>query len=134
MTEYPRLKRLFPRQVAVGDAGAREISEAVQAAAKLLGRGKDVGRLEISLVGKRRKSQYTFDVLAGECRVAEGASESPDLQIVVPEEALVEIANGTLSPVDAYLTGRMELTGDIEFGKRQYAKLMDRGNLAELPV
>lgn len=134
MIEYPRVKRLFRRQVVAGEAGPSEIAEVMQAAAKLLGRGKDVGRLHVSLVGKRRRSQYTFDILAGECRVAEGAAETPDLEIVVPEDALVEIANGTLSPVDAYLSGRMEISGDIEFGKRQYAKLMDRGSVPDLPM
>jgi putative sterol carrier protein len=134
MIEYPKLKRLFRRELSVGEAGASEISEAVEAAAKLLGRGKDVGRLQLRLVGGRRRSAFTFDVLGGECRVAEGAAETPNLEIVVPEDALVEIANGRLSPVDAYLTGRMEITGDIEFGKRQYAKLMDRGSLPDLPI
>jgi putative sterol carrier protein len=125
---------LLSRDVGSGEARSKDISDSMQAAAKLLGRGRDVGRLHVSVVGGRRNGQFTFDVLNGNCTVTESAAESPDLEVVVREDALVEIANGTLSPVDAYLSGRMEIAGDLEFGKRQYAKLLGRGSLGDLPV
>jgi putative sterol carrier protein len=53
---------------------------------------------------------------------------------VLSHETWVELANGDLSPVDAYLAGRLELTGDVEFAKRQYAKVKARGMIDELPV
>ena len=44
-------------------------------------------------------------------------------------------ALGTITQqIAAYLTGRMEITGDIEFGKRQYAKLIGRATVDDLPV
>lgn len=132
--EFPRVRRVLGRDLGSGEARTKDISEAMQAAGKLLGRGKDVGRLQVNVVGGRRKGQFTFDVLNGDCKVTEGVGERPDLEVVVPEDTLVDIANGTLSPVDAYLAGRMEITGDIEFGKRQYAKLLERGSVEDLPV
>ena len=134
MTEYPRLRRLLPRKTRPGEAGPTDIASAVDAAAKALARGKDAGQLQVSLVGKRRPNHYTFDVRDGDCRVTEARSEAPDLEIVVTDDVLLEMAEGTLSPVDAYLMGRMEVTGDIEFGKRQYAKLMERGTIENLPA
>jgi putative sterol carrier protein len=65
--------------------------------------------------------------------VAEGSADERNLEVVVSEETWVEMANGDLSPVDAYLAGRMEVTGDLEFAKRQYAKAMSRGTAEDLP-
>jgi putative sterol carrier protein len=134
MGDYPKVKRLFPRVLKASELRPTEIKESVEAAAKLLGRGKDVGRLQLRLVGEGRPTSYTFDVLAGECRVAASEAEEPDLDLVVSQDTWLEIANGSLSPVDAYLTGRMEIAGDIEFAKRQYAKVMTRGSVEDLPV
>jgi putative sterol carrier protein len=133
MHEFPRVKRLFPRKLKAADVGASEIAESMESGARLLKRGKDVGRLEVRLVGKSGSRAFTFDVLGGECRVTQGTSDERDLEIVVSDETWVEIANGDLSPVDAYLTGRMEVTGDLDFAKRQYAKALSREAAEELP-
>ena len=133
MSEYPKLKKLFARKVEPGDVRVSDIEASVKAGAKLLERGKDVGQIELRLVGGRADRSYTVDVVAGSSRVAPGRADEPNLQLVVPESTWVEIANGDLSPVDAYLTGRMEVAGDLEFAKRQYAKAMSRRGAEELP-
>jgi putative sterol carrier protein len=133
MTEYPKVKRLFSRKLAPADVGPAEIALSMESAARLLKRGKDVGRLEVRLLGKQGSSSYTFDVLAGDCRVTKGSSGDQDFEIVVSEATWVEIANGDLSPVDAYLTGRMQLSGNLEFAKRQFAKGIARGGIEDLP-
>jgi putative sterol carrier protein len=133
MSEFPKVRRLFPRKVKAGEVSASDIADSMESGAKLLKRGKDVGRLEVRLVGKGGRRTYTFDVLGGDCRVKQGAADEPDVEIVVSNETWVEIANGDLSPIDAYLTGRMEVTGDLEFAKRQYAKATSRNVPEELP-
>lgn len=133
MNEFPTVKRLFPRKMEAAEVRVSDIAESMESGAKLLKRGKDVGRLEVRLVGEGASRSYTFDVLGGDCRVTQGTSEDRDLEIVVSDETWVAIANGDLSPVDAYLTGRMEVTGDLEFAKRQYVKVMSREAAEELP-
>lgn len=133
MNEFPNLKRLFPRKMQAAELRVSDLTESMESGAKLLKRGKDVGRLEVRLLGKSGSRSYTFDVLAGDCRVTQGTSDERDLEIVVSEETWVDLANGDLSPVEAYLTGRMEVTGDLEFAKRQYAKAMSRRAAEELP-
>jgi putative sterol carrier protein len=134
MAHYPSIKRLFPRKLEASEASASDFDESMQAGAKLLGRGKDVGRLQVRLLGERGSRYYTFEVLGGECRVTKARSDDVDFELVVSSETWVELANGDLSPVDAYLAGRLELTGDVEFAKRQYAKVKARGTLEDLPV
>ena len=47
----------------------------------------------------------------------------------VPEvRSLGEIAAGRLSPVDAYLMGRLRFRGDLRYAKRVYARTADKGN------
>jgi putative sterol carrier protein len=133
MSEFPSVKRLFPRKLTAAEVSSSDIAASMEAGASLLKRGKDVGRLEVRLIGKRGSNSYTFDVLGGECRMRKGSPAESDFEVVVSEETWVEIANGDLSPVDAYLTGRMELSGDLEFAKRQYAKVMARGSAEDLP-
>jgi putative sterol carrier protein len=134
MTEFPSIKRLFPRKLAAAEASPSDIAASMESAARHLKRGKDVGRLEVRLIGKQGSSSYTFDLLAGDCQMSKGSPAEPDFEVVVSEETWVEIANGDLSPVDAYLAGRMELTGDLEFAKRQYVKAMARGSAEDLPI
>jgi putative sterol carrier protein len=133
MSEFPRVKRLFPRKVQAAEVSASDIAQSIESGAKLLKRGKDVGRLEVRLIGKSGSRSYTVDVLGGDSRVTQGTSDERDLEIVVSDETWVDIANGDLSPVEAYLTGRMEITGDLGFAKRQYAKAMSREAAEELP-
>ncbi len=134
MTEFPTLKRLFPDKVAKGKATKKDISAAVEAAAELLKRGKDVGNVELRVVGSKGRRSFTLDVRDGECLVEEAGSEARDLRVAASEDTWVEIANGDLSPVDAYLTGRLELAGNLGFAKRQFAKLMSRGDIDALPI
>ena len=45
---------------------------------------------------------------------------------------MAEIAKGDLSPVDAYLAGRLEVHGDLDFGKRLFARLAAKTGDKEL--
>jgi putative sterol carrier protein len=131
--EYPKLRRLFPRKVTTAAIKPADFDQPMQSAAQLLKRGKDVGRLGVRLLNSRGSRAYTFDVLGGDCRVTQGVAEDLDLEVVVDEDTWREIANGDLSPVDAFLAGKMEISGNMEFGKRQYAKAASRGDLEEMP-
>ena len=134
MTDYPRLRRLFAKRKAVGEVSAADVASSMESAAKLLKRGNDAGTMELRVLGDRAQRAFTFDVLPGDCRVKEAGTESPSLRVVLTDATWAEIASGDLSPVDAYLTGRLEVAGDLGFAKRQYAKLISRGDVDELPI
>jgi putative sterol carrier protein len=134
MSDYPRLKRLFTNKAAAKEASAADVASSMESAAKLLKRGNDVGTVELRVLGDGAERAFTFEVLPGDCRVREAGTESPSLRVVLTDATWAEIANGDLSPVDAYLTGRLEVAGDLGFAKRQYAKLISRGDVDELPI
>jgi len=134
MSNYPRLKRLLAAKMSTKEASAADVSASMESAAKLLKKGNDAGTLELRVLGGRADRSFTFDVLPGDCHVKETGSESPSLRVVLTDTTWAEIASGDLSPVDAYLSGRLEVAGDLGFAKRQYAKLISRGDVSELPI
>jgi putative sterol carrier protein len=134
MSDYPRLKRLFAAKMTVEEVSPADVSTSMESAAQLLKRGNDVGALELRLLGGKADRSFTFSVLPGDCRVKETGTESPSLRVVLTDATWAEIASGDLSPVDAYLSGRLEVAGDLGFAKRQYAKLMSRGDVSDLPI
>jgi putative sterol carrier protein len=134
MSDYPRLKRLLAAKINVEDMSPADVSTSMESAAQLLKRGNDVGALEIRLLGGQSDRSFTFSLLPGECRVEETGTDSPSLRVVLTDATWAEIASGDLSPVDAYLSGRLEVAGDLGFAKRQYAKLMSRGDISDLPI
>lgn len=133
MSDYPRLKRLFAAKT-VDETTPADISTSMESAAQLLKRGNDVGILEVRLLGREADRSFTFSVLPGDCQVKETGTESPSVRVVLTESTWAELASGDLSPVDAYLSGRLEVAGDLGFAKRQYAKLMSRGDVGDLPI
>lgn len=49
----------------------------------------------------------------------------PDVRIVVRQDAWLEIAQGKLSPFDAFVSGRLQVGGDIGLAKRLVKHLSD---------
>ncbi len=88
-------------------------------------------RLASELQGTSERGILQFRVLDGATRhvwclrlkdktVAQPGptEETPDLEIVLRQDTWQEIACGQLSPVDAYLGGRLRVRGDYEMAKR----------------
>lgn len=55
---------------------------------------------------------WTVTVVDGAVSVAEGAGEA-DCTIVASEETLLKIARGEASATTAYMTGKLEINGDM---------------------
>ena len=71
MPDFPKIKRLLPSRPRASAVTKADIAASMQSAAKLLKSGKDVGRLQVRLMGEESTSRgFTFDVLAGECQRA----------------------------------------------------------------
>jgi putative sterol carrier protein len=122
MKKYAKIKRLFKTSVSANRVGASQVDESMKALSHLLKRGKEIGRFQIKISDKRKVSHYCLDLLSGECRLGKTTMSDTHFAVATSKETWAEIAAGDLSPVDAFLTGRMEVEGDLSFGKRLYAK------------
>lgn len=125
MSTYAKLNRIIDRSKDISALTENDIDSSVQFLSENLARatGKDVGRLGVTVYDKDHTSHYCLDLVGDECRFVKQQAEDSRFGISVTKETWVEMVSGELAPMDAFLMGRMALSGDIDFGRRLYAKL-----------
>lgn len=123
MNRFALLKPLAERRR--DDAG-----DALRNLARQLADTSERGRIRLRLVGRTEDESQTWDVELAPRRgakVAKGAragkasrraGKAPDLEIVTRAETWDGIAEGSLSPLEAFLCGKLRLRGDSELAKR----------------
>ncbi len=131
MQKFAKVKPLFINPAKVKGVSNTHIKQSVDSLAQMLKKGKEKGRFQIRLLGKGRTAAYCLDMDSGECNVTTKSMPDSDLEIITNKEDWLEMAKGKLSPVDAFVSGRMELHGDLELGKKLLARVS--GRRQELP-
>lgn len=127
MPGYAKLKSLVDVPAGSKKAMAREINKAVRGLATALEKERAAGRFRVVMLGKAKETTFNVDHGGAKSKVTSGAEGKANFEICGSEETLAEIAAGRLSPVDAYLTGRLQVRGDLEYGKRVYARVAAPG-------
>ena len=56
----------------------------------------------------------------GTCATREGASGSPDVSITMEDEDLVSLMKGELNGMTAFMTGKLQLEGDLMLAQRMF--------------
>ncbi len=126
MRNYAKLKSLG--ELPVGKkATAQQIKKAAGALASALKKESSARRMRFVLLDKGKKTTFSIDHGGGKSKASRNARGKADFEVRGSNETLSEIGAGRLSPIDAYLTGRLEIHGDLEYGKRIYARLAARG-------
>lgn len=133
MSEYAKLRRVMERPDDISALAEKDVDASIQSLGEGLakGRGKDVGRAGVTVYDKGRAVHYCLDLIEKECRVSKQPAEDARFAIGVSKETWAEIASGELAPMDAFLLGRMTVSGDVEFGVRLYAKVAARRGRAD---
>jgi hypothetical protein len=123
MRRFARLKPLAQRRP--DDAG-----EALRSLARQLVDTPERGRIQLRLVGRSESECQTWDVELGSRRSKtaklprspkssrRSPGKLPDLEIVTRAQTWDRIADGSLSPLEAFLGGQLRLRGDSELAKR----------------
>jgi putative sterol carrier protein len=77
-------------------------------------------QLQFSLVdgGTEEPVAWTVAVDKDGGKAAQRLSKKPDVEIITREETWWEIANGELPPLEAFVSGRMRVRGNIGLAKR----------------
>jgi len=126
MTQYAKLRNFIGSSADVRNLPVAALRESVQTLGAAMKRGKHVGRVGLRVTDARRVRHYCIDILGGECTVKEVNAEGAKFAIACTKDTWAQIAVGELSPVDAFYQGRMEVEGDLAFGKRLYANAASR--------
>ena len=99
-----------------------DFTEAAKALAKSFEQGREQGSFEVHVVDDN-ETPLRMEFKGGKPALSRETTGKADFSIKANRATLAEIAKGDLSPVDAYLAGRVEVHGDLDFGKRLFARL-----------
>jgi hypothetical protein len=88
------------------------------------------GRAHVQFVlldGERRRS-WCLELRNKACKVKTVRVERPDLEVVTTPEIWGRIAEGELSPIEAFLCGRLTVAGKLELAKLILRRLASDAN------
>src|SRR5688572_16891255 len=57
--------------------------------------------------------QYWLRISDGKIETGEGAADNPKLTIKAAADDYVNVASGALNPMQAYMSGKLKITGDM---------------------
>jgi putative sterol carrier protein len=109
--QFARLKRLV-------EPGEEDIEKAFARLSDLLKATGEQAEVQVDIVGARRTDRWTVSLEPRAAAASERAARHPDLRVLVAQGTWQQIAEGDVSPLDAFLSGRLRLRGDAELAKR----------------
>jgi putative sterol carrier protein len=91
--------------------------------AVLLKNSAEKGRVQFRILDKDRHHYWNLLLHAKGCSVRPVKVNKPDLEIVTTVETWRQMAGGKLSPLIAFVRGKMRVRGDEKLGKRLLKEL-----------
>lgn len=115
MTQFATLRN-FTKGVEKGSpeelkSGLEHIVEA------LTGTGEK-GTVQVRIVGEKEPRYAHFKITPKLCELQNKKVEKPDVELIAREETALSILDGSLSPIEAFLHGKMRFRGNAALGKR----------------
>jgi len=111
MATYAKVRRLTKER-------EEDIEQTFQRLAELV-RGSDTtGALRCTILEGEKSRSWTLELRGRDCRLQREATTMPDVEIITQRTTWWEIAEGRLSPLDAFIQGRMRILGNTELGSR----------------
>lgn len=117
---FPVLPKLVNSKAGGARIYTRTIDTSVSALAERLKGSKTRGRFSLDLVDDGPAS-FKIDLDGSKAVVGKGHDEKAQLHIATTKATWLEVTSGRLSPAEAYLSGKMRVTGDMGFIKRVYS-------------
>jgi hypothetical protein len=122
VVEYARLRHL-------SDA-SDEPERGLRAVAERLGDFEPGGVVQVRLVDGGEGAVWSIVAGGGDARAGEAAR--PDLEIVTTEPTWGRLAEGSYSPLQAFLDGSLRVRGDVALGKRMLRHLGEPGGTVDV--
>jgi len=117
MDSYVRLQKLT-------EPTRPELATTFQRVAEILSKTRNGRPLELqfSILNNDSEEPTPWSVAVSKKggAVAQKTTERPDVEIITSADTWWEIAEGRLSPLEAFITGRLRVRGNIERAKRVF--------------
>jgi len=108
-------------------SGDTDLSKSVEKLSAELADFDSPLRLDVKVL--EGSNTHDWELIGGQSRSAAHRrarrSRKSDVRIVVRQDAWLEIAQGKLNPFDAFMSGRLQVGGDIGLAKRLVKHLSD---------
>ena len=86
--------------------------------AKALTDSGQKGTVQVRVVGEKGPRRACFKITPKLCELQMEEVEKPDIELIARNETARSILEGSLSPLEAFLQGKMRFRGDVALGKR----------------
>lgn len=57
-------------------------------------------------------------IAAGECTVTDGSHADPTVSLTIEDNDLIDLLNGDLDGISAFMSGKLQVQGDIMFAQK----------------
>ncbi len=131
MKTYAKLIPLVQNPGSIKTSKDLDLDEASKNLVKGLAHGREQGSFEMHVLDDDSVVPFRIELNMGKPVLSRQSGALSNFMLRASRATAAEMAKGELSPVDAYLAGRLEVHGDLEFGKRLYARLAAKGGLKE---
>jgi putative sterol carrier protein len=98
----------------------RKLDDTIEQFAAALAGGSESGSVRLTIRGGEDPRQFAIDLGRKSASSKARRADKPDLEIVLQETTWWEIAEGRLSPADAFRRGKMRIRGDVRLAGRLY--------------
>lgn len=111
--------RRFATFRSIAEPSREQLAESLQKIGEQLTGTKERGTVQLRVLGTTgRDETWTVDLGDAGVSVSKTATEKPVLEIVTRGETWSRIVSGAISPIDAFVTGKVRVRGDTELAKR----------------
>ena len=99
------------------------IDETFDQMARLLQGSDEKGSVQFRIIEGDQRLFWGLTIKDASAKISKKKITKPDLEIVTKAQNWMQIASGALSPLEAFLQGKMRIRGDFELGKRLLTRL-----------
>lgn len=100
-----------------------DLGETFQRIAELLKSTDEHALLQIRILSGEKHLYWCLELNENGCKVRAEKHDHSDFEVVMRAETWWQIAEGSLSPLEAFIQNKMKIGGDVELGKRILRRL-----------
>jgi putative sterol carrier protein len=124
MGSYDRLRSRYHFKLRrLTEHREEDLGETFRRMAELLGKPEEHGVVQFRLLDNGKDLHRCLELDQNGARVRAEKVDHPDFEIVTQVATWRRIAEGSLSPFEAFIQGEMRVRGDVEFGRRLLRRL-----------
>ena len=109
------------------ESARRDLDATVVRLAEFIGVSPDRTQVRLRIIHEGRGRSWVLETGPQGCRVHAGRVRTPDLDVLVVEEAWWQIAESRLTPLEAYTHGMLIVEGDRDTALRLLARIQHQG-------